>query len=448
MIKFPQQDFAGGFRGAGGMLMNEKYCVVGIRGANIPASMSVNVWFDSIKSAASVLSEENQKLLRIIASAKPSTVTELAALSGRAISNLSRTIKTFEKHGLIETNYVGVKLKALSLFDTFQIICGSTQIDLFQSSTEHTLVSMFTGVGGLDMGFEGGFSYKGTEYSNQPFKTLAAYEKDEKCVETVKKNLNIPIHQLELSEDLVVNMPAADVLIGGFPCQDFSSCGPLRGLNSERGQLYKVLVEYMRLHKPKIVCAENVPNLARMQNGEVLRTIIKDFENVGYKVQVWDLFAPDYGIPQNRRRLFFICTRVDLEGEPVRPHAEYTLRRRGTKWAIGDLEGVLDESVPNQSQYFKASKAKRGNGQGDEHCKAEEPSYTIRANAKSRVQFHYTLDRRLTIRECARLQTFPDNFEFPHSATTNVMQIGNAVPPVLSHAVATSIKLFLEGIKE
>lgn len=307
-----------------------------------------------------------------------------------------------------------------------------------------SLVSMFTGVGGLDMGFEGNFQYKSDFFKKQPFTILAAYEKDKKCVETIKTNLSLPIHQLELSTDLVKDFPSANVLIGGFPCQDFSSCGPKRGLSSDRGQLYKVLVEYMKLHQPEIVCAENVPNLARMEKGAVLKTIVSDFKKQGYKVQVWDLFAPDYGVPQNRRRLFFICTREDLAGEPSAPSPLFADKHRSTKWAISDLKKITDESVPNQSQYFKASKAKNGNGQGDEHCKPNEPSYTIRANAKSRVQFHYELERRLTIRECARLQTFPDSFVFPHSATSNIMQIGNAVPPILSYAVASSIKKFLQ----
>lgn len=305
---------------------------------------------------------------------------------------------------------------------------------------------MFTGIGGLDMGFEGGFEYKGNKFPTQPFKTIAAYEKNEKCVETIKKNLPIPIFELELSVDKVESLPKAEILIGGFPCQDFSSCGPKKGLSSERGQLYKVLVDYMAAHKPMIVCGENVPNLARMQSGAVVRQIISDFESQGYKVQVWNLYAPDFGVPQSRRRLFFICTRNDLPGEPLMPEGKFTESHRGTEWAIGDLISVIDESVPNQSQYFKASKAKRGNGQGDEHCKANEPSYTIRANAKSRVQFHYSLSRRLTIRECARLQTFPDSFVFPHSATTNVMQIGNAVPPLLAYEVATAIKNYLRKI--
>jgi DNA (cytosine-5)-methyltransferase 1 len=305
---------------------------------------------------------------------------------------------------------------------------------------------MFTGIGGLDMGFEGGFTYKEKKFRTQPFENIGAFEKDEKCVETIKRNLKIPINQLELNEDNVSEFPAAQVLIGGFPCQEFSSCGPLGGLDSERGQLYRVLVSYMSKHRPLVVCGENVVNLARMQKGAVLKKIVEDFSAQGYNVQVWNLYAPDFGIPQNRRRLFFICTRNDLIGQPKPPTPKFLGNHLTTKWALEDLEHILDESVPNQSQYFKASRAKKGNGQGDERCKADEPSYTIRANAKSRVQFHYSLDRRLTIRECARLQTFPDSYIFPHSATASVMQIGNAVPPVLAHTVASQITLFLNSL--
>lgn len=313
-------------------------------------------------------------------------------------------------------------------------------------SNEISVLSLFSGVGGLDMGFEGGFEFKGKKYKKLAFKIVSSYEKDAKCVETINKNGIIPVSEKELVASEAASLEKAQVLIGGFPCQDFSSCGPKRGLESDRGQLYQVLVNYMKEHKPLLVCGENVPNLARMQNGNVLKKIVHDFKDQGYKVQVWDLFAPDYGVPQSRRRLFFICTRDDLPGEPVMPKATHINSYNTTSWAISDLEGCLDESFPNQSQYFMASKAKKGNGQGDERCKADQPSYTIRANAKSRVQFHYKLDRRLTVRECARLQTFPDNFVFPHSATTNIMQIGNAVPPVLAHAVASSLQKYLKNI--
>lgn len=304
---------------------------------------------------------------------------------------------------------------------------------------------MFSGIGGLDIGFEGIFTYKSKIYNNSEFfRILTAYEKDSKSVETFKQNHSVNIIEHELTTNSPQSIPKADLLIGGFPCQDFSSCGPKRGLTSERGQLYKVMTEYMRIHKPEVVCAENVPNLARMQKGQVIKTITEDFAREGYKVEVWNLYAPDFGIPQNRRRLFFICVRDDINGMPKQPEPTHIGRHNSIKWAIHDLVDICDESVPNQSQYFKASKAKRGNGQGDERSIADKPAYTVRANAKSRVQFHYSLERRLTVRECARIQTFPDNFVFPHSPTTSIMQIGNAVPPVLAHQVASSIYRFFK----
>ena len=128
-------------------------------------------------------------------------------------------------------------------------------------------------------------------------------------------------------------------------------------------------------------------------------------------------------------------------GFPIKPAETNVIHP--IEWAIGDLVNVTDESVPNQSQYFLANKAKKGNGQGDETSKMGEPAYTIRANAKSRVHFHYSLNRRLTVRECARLQTFPDTFVFKHSKTTSIMQIGNAVPPMLAHAVGKSLESYI-----
>jgi len=317
-----------------------------------------------------------------------------------------------------------------------------------KSKGKHSVVSFFCGCGGLDLGFVGGFSYKGEEIPKSSFEMLAAYDNDEKCVQTYRDNISDHAEVKDLSEYAPENIPAAEVLIGGFPCQDFATCGPRRGLKSSRGRLYQALIQYMEVHKPKVVVGENVPGLANLKQGKVLEIIKEDLKGVGYKVKIWTLFAPDYGVPQRRTRLFIIAVRDDLEGFPRKPpktHKEDEYRT--TKWAIEDLERVLDESVANQSQYFKASRAKNGNGQGDETSPANAPSYTIRANAKSRVQFHYSLERRLTVRECARLQTFPDSFVFPHSATTNIMQIGNAVPPLLGHVVAKSIAKYLESVK-
>lgn len=312
---------------------------------------------------------------------------------------------------------------------------------------KHSVVSFFSGCGGLDLGFLGGFRYKDELFPPLPFYIIAAYDSDSKCIKTYNANLQNHAELKDLERTCSTSMPKADLLVGGFPCQDFSSCGPKKGLSSERGRLYGTLANYMRTHRPKVVVAENVPNLARMGGGTVIDIIVTDLEKVGYRFEVWNLFAPDYGVPQGRKRLFFVGVREDLEGMPIKPSHTHASCHRSIDWAIGDLEAVSDESVPNQSQYFKASKAKNGNGQGDETSKAGQPSYTVRANAKSRVQFHYKLPRRLTVRECARLQTFPDDFVFPFSATTNVMQIGNAAPPLLAYHVAKSVATFMKKIR-
>ena len=316
----------------------------------------------------------------------------------------------------------------------------------------YSVVSYFCGCGGLDLGFRGDFRYHDEDYARLPFSIKAAYDYEPRCVETYNgyfEDGHAFVKDLSIVD--VDSVPKAKVLIGGFPCQEFSSCGPLGGLESERGQLYQTLITYMNKHRPSIVVGENAINLERMENGAVLKTIKNDLANAGYKVEVWKMFAPDYGIPQRRTRLFFICVRNDIQernGFPAIPNPEFVGKHRSIEWAIGDLVDVTDDSVPNQSQYFAASRAKKGNGQGDESNKKDLPAYTIRANPKSRVQFHYSLERRLTIRECARIQTFPDDFKFTHAKTASVSQIGNAVPPMLAYAVAKTIADYLETVKE
>lgn len=315
----------------------------------------------------------------------------------------------------------------------------------------YSVVSYFCGCGGLDLGFRGGFKYHDEDYPALPFNILEAYDNEPRCIETYNDYFGAGHATVK---DLATVKPEevskADILIGGFPCQEFSSCGPLGGLESERGRLYRTLIAYMNTHKPKIVVGENVINLERMEKGEVLKTIKKDLAAVGYAVKVWKMFAPDYGIPQRRTRLIIMCVRKDIfdkYGFPEEPEARFKDRHRSIEWAIGDLVDVTDNSViPNQGDYFGASKAKKGNGQGDESNKKDMPAYTIRANPKSRVQFHYSLDRRLTVRECARIQTFPDDFSFKFSKTVNISQIGNAVPPIMAYLVAQRVKQYLDKI--
>lgn len=315
----------------------------------------------------------------------------------------------------------------------------------------YSIVSYFCGCGGLDLGFRGDFRYHGKKYAKLPFNILTAYDNEPHCIETYNGFFGDHAKVSDLSVTDVNSVPEADLLIGGFPCQEFSSCGPLGGINSTRGRLYTTLIDYMNKHRPSIVVGENVINLKRMENGKVLEKMTSDLSNAKYEVQVWNMFAPDYGVPQRRTRLFIIGVRKDIfnnYGFPQKPIAMFEDNHRSIEWAIGDLVDITDDSVPNQDQYFGASRAKKGNGQGDESNTKDKPAYTIRANPKSRVQFHYSLNRRLTVRECARIQTFPDNFRFTHAKTRSISQIGNAVPPILAYEVAKSIAIFLNTIKE
>lgn len=314
----------------------------------------------------------------------------------------------------------------------------------------YDVVSFFCGCGGLDLGFRGDFQYRGMNFPKTKFNIVKAYDNNPQAVQTYNQNVGPDASVLDLSDFDVDAMPPARVLIGGFPCQDFATCGPRRGLSSTRGRLYLAMIKYANRYNPEIVIGENVPGLENIKDGKVLDKITKDLSragHLGYRVDVWKMYAPDYGVPQSRTRLIIVGVRNDLAGFPAKPTPAFNENNyHSTRWAIEDLEAIIDDTVPNQSQYFRASRANRGNGQGDEISPADLPSYTIRANAKSRVQFHYSLPRRLTVRECARIQTFPDTFVFPHSATTNIMEIGNAVPPMLGNLVANSIQKYLEGI--
>lgn len=307
----------------------------------------------------------------------------------------------------------------------------------------HTVASFFSGCGGMDLGFLGGFDYLGSFFKPHPFQIVHAIDNDQRAIDTY--HLNIDQHAI--CEDLTsidkCSLDSCDVLIGGFPCQDFSSSGPKVGLRSERGNLYLQMVDYLSAKKPKVFVAENVKHLANMENGAALKKITSDFSDCGYVVKIWTIYCPDFGLPQSRTRLFIVGVRNDLEGFPSPPVPSHVMGHLPIDQALKDLEDISDETVTNQSQYFVATRASSGGGQGDHTNKRGEVAYAIRANAKARIQFHYSLDRRLTVRECARLQGFPDEFIFPFSAGANMMQIGNAVPPIVGHAVGEQISNFL-----
>lgn len=307
-----------------------------------------------------------------------------------------------------------------------------------------SVISFFSGCGGLDLGFQGGFHYLGEEFEPLPFELLGAYDNLADAVEAYRLNIGPEIENCDLSKADMSEFPRADVVIGGFPCQDFSSSGPKVGLNGERGQLYTVIRDYLTQHQPKAFVAENVPYLIRLEGGKYLEQIVGEFADCGYRVGVWELNCPDFGLGQSRKRVIIMGVRNDLSGFLNKPVGRFAAKHRTIDEAIGDLEDVTDESVTNQSQYFIASKATAGGGQGDHKNSAGSLAYCIRANSRGRIQFHHHLDRRLTVRECARLQSFPDKFAFPFTTQRNLTLIGNAVPPIVGHAVARSLADFLE----
>ena len=310
----------------------------------------------------------------------------------------------------------------------------------------YQITSFFSGCGGLDLGFKGGFSVLGKRYEPLPFDIISAYDFLQDAVDCYRLNIDNRIQYADLTQVDVEALPRTDILIGGFPCQDFSSSGPKTGFDGKRGKLYQVLLNYMKAHNPRIVIGENVIHLARMKEGKVLKTIVSDFESVGYHFDVWNLYAPDYGVPQSRKRLIFVGVRNDIEGFPVKPKPTHLRSPITISQALKDLENITDETVTNQSQYFVASKATSGGGQGDTVNDPNKVALCIRANSRGRIQFHYKLPRRLTVRECARVQTFPDEFVFPYTTQRNLTLIGNAVPPILAHAVARSVARFIDAI--
>ena len=311
-------------------------------------------------------------------------------------------------------------------------------------SRTYTALSLFSGCGGLDLGFHGGFPALGRLFPRNRISILEAHDSDPDCVAAYELNLGSS-RLTDLSRVGAIELPKADILLGGFPCQDFSSSGTKLGTLSERGQLYQTLVEYAARHHPRVVVGENVPLLAKLHGGRYLHEIADAFEDIGYRLTVWRVVCQEYGLPQSRTRLFLIACPED----GPQPGAFVADRSRvSIDEALADLESISDESVANQSQYFVSDVATAGGGQGDHVNERGRFAYTIRANPRGRIQFHYALERRLTVRECARLQGFPDSFVFPYTTQRNVKLIGNAVPPTIAHLVAQRIVAFLDGIEQ
>lgn len=318
---------------------------------------------------------------------------------------------------------------------------------------KYTVVSLFSGCGGLDLGLEGGFTYLEKVYKNNPFNVIWANDINEKATKT--QSLNFP-HTNVVCGDITkvledkLDIPPADVVVGGFPCQDFSLAGKRKGLTVQRGQLYLSMAKVIEKVKPKIFLAENVKGLLSWENGLGIRTMISDFEKLGYHVEYKLHNTANFGVPQTRERVIIIGIRKDVGDKitwPKRTHAEDPSDKSTKPWvtlkdAIGDLEDDKKLSCLPNSGY---SKAKLFPGtQGNTVTKANRPGPTMRAEHHGNIEYHYRLPRRLSAREAARVQSFPDDFVFVSSTTDAYRQVGNAVAPVFGWHLAQALKEMLD----
>jgi DNA (cytosine-5)-methyltransferase 1 len=401
-----------------------------------------------------------------------------------------------------------------------------------------TVVSLFSGCGGLDLGFK-----------QAGFEIIWANDFDKDSVETYKKNIDDRIVHGDITKIDSANIPKnADVLLGGFPCQGFSVANNKRNVKDKRNFLYKEMLRIIRDTQPKFFIAENVKGILSLGKGKVIEMIIKDFNSLGYKVEKpFVINCAYYGVPQFRERVIIMGNRIGAENtfpkvshkngyttpipEIIKPYDLFKLPQViAVKEAIGNLpephtehgkripnhiskhnvsgKYIARKNEPDQFEicdYLNMWRKKRGISvnkidkifgykhtaghwfRKDNNCGSipkpsdwiklkdilgfdnkfdkavteletreikfeqslrvtnwERPSDTITASGP---EIHINKKRRLTARECARLQSFPDDFIFTGSLSSQYRQIGNAVPPLIGKKFAEEIKKNLSNPK-
>lgn len=332
------------------------------------------------------------------------------------------------------------------------------------TTNQPKLVSLFSGCGGMDVGFD-----------KAGFKRVWANDFDKDAQAVFKLNLG-EIDGRDITTVPVGEIPECDVITAGFPCQPFSNAGNRKGVYDERGELYLECLRIIGNKKPKVVLFENVKGLlsSKHQNGKKLIQVIKeDLESLGYTVNYKVVNASDYGVPQNRERMLLIGFRTDLNKEFVFP----PIIKDKSKLTLGHILNIPEE-IPNQKYWAYSPQAQEmieqipqgGSWKSipyeklsprfqrirDDMKRYHAPNFyrrfsldeingTITASAQPENCgiTHPIENRRYTIREIARIQTFPDDFIFIDDTQKNIVAmykvIGNAVPCKLAEVIANAI---------
>ena len=329
------------------------------------------------------------------------------------------------------------------------------------------VVSFFAGAGGLDLGFEkAGFDVIwANEYDKDIWKT---YENNHKKTILDKRSIvDIPSNEV----------PECDGIIGGPPCQSWSEAGSKRGINDSRGKLFFEFIRILADKKPKFFLAENVSGMLPPVHKEALQTIKTTFTDIGYNLSFQMINVSDYGIPQDRKRVFFIGYRKDLVKKFQFPLPFLSKKKITLEKAIGDLkENVLPALKGNftngelcivsnheymigdfSPMYMSRNRVRNwdevsftiqaGGRHAPIHPQAPKMTF-IEQNKREFVKGKEHLYRRLSVRECARIQTFPDNFKFYYeNVIVGYKMIGNAVPVRFAKILAQKIYDDLNNIK-
>lgn len=298
------------------------------------------------------------------------------------------------------------------------------------------VASLFAGCGGLDYGFHRNPRYEHVfvnDFDSDACKTYAAYFKTPVLCADIR---------------VVTEFPEFDLLLGGFPCQGFSMANPYRAPEDERNKLYEEILRILDLKKPKYFLLENVKGLLNMggydspedkkaHRGRVLKRILEDLSLQGYRVQHKLFEIKKYGVPQKRERVIIVGVRQDIPFEPVWP-PEVDAPLRTLRDAIGDLPLEYDAARQHVGTSHKCAVT---GYLGNRELSWEDPSPTITGRGGGSggpvIHNHPSLKRRLTVRECARIQTFPDDMVFAGSISSMYRQLGNAVPCEFSVHLAT-----------
>ncbi|MEQ2846468.1 DNA cytosine methyltransferase [Bilophila wadsworthia] len=301
------------------------------------------------------------------------------------------------------------------------------------------VVSLFSGAGGLDLGF----IQAGHEviWANDLYKD---------AVETYKYNIGNHILYKNIMDVDSEDIPECDVVIGGFPCQGFSVANIKRNALDERNALYKELVRVINAKKPMFFVAENVKGLMSFCKGQVFKMILNDFTGLGYRVASKLLNAADFGVPQKRERVVFVGVRNDVDFEyefPQQTHSENGLIPNTLPWvSIGQaFRGLPDPDLPHSLYNHEYSKYKLTfNGYlGHRLIDPDKPAPTVTARGDDRggvvVLHHPSNQRRMSCRELAIVQGFPLNYRFLGTKSSVYRQIANAVPPMLGEMVARKL---------